>query len=260
MATKRKGISKKIRFEVFKRDSFTCQYCGRKAPDVVLAVDHIKPVKTGGINNILNYITSCVDCNIGKGCRELSDSQVVSKQMDQLELLNEKREQLEMIYKWKQGLLDLGEMELNKSIDYFKELTGWSLTDCGKKMLKPLVKKYGLSIIIDSMNDAYNQYAPKETGGAGKNPMEKVFEMVGKIANVKNLCQTKPYMKDVFYCRGILQNRFSYVDRALAGILLEQSFLAGNTIEEIKSICLSSRNWTDFKAQINLAIGSDSNG
>ena len=37
---KRKSISKKARFEVFKRDSFTCQYCGRTAPDVVLHLDH----------------------------------------------------------------------------------------------------------------------------------------------------------------------------------------------------------------------------
>lgn len=34
--SKRKSISKKLRFEVFKRDGFTCQYCGRMAPDVVL--------------------------------------------------------------------------------------------------------------------------------------------------------------------------------------------------------------------------------
>lgn len=46
--TKRKAISKKIRFEVFKRDSFTCQYCGEKAPDVILHVDHIDPVAKGG--------------------------------------------------------------------------------------------------------------------------------------------------------------------------------------------------------------------
>ena len=45
---KRKALSQKIRFEVFKRDSFTCQYCGRKAPDVVLQVDHIVPVAKGG--------------------------------------------------------------------------------------------------------------------------------------------------------------------------------------------------------------------
>ena len=36
---KRKSISKKLQFEVYKRDSFTCQYCGRKEPDVVLFID-----------------------------------------------------------------------------------------------------------------------------------------------------------------------------------------------------------------------------
>ena len=33
METKRKTISKKTRFEVFKRDSFKCQYCGASAPE-----------------------------------------------------------------------------------------------------------------------------------------------------------------------------------------------------------------------------------
>lgn len=41
-------ISKKLRFEVFKRDCFTCQYCGEKAPNVKLEVDHIKPVSNYG--------------------------------------------------------------------------------------------------------------------------------------------------------------------------------------------------------------------
>lgn len=41
--SKRKGLSPKVRFEVFKRDSFKCQYCGRSAPDVMLRADHIEP-------------------------------------------------------------------------------------------------------------------------------------------------------------------------------------------------------------------------
>lgn len=41
---KREPVGKKLRFEVFKRDKFTCQYCGAKAPDVVLHVDHIQAV------------------------------------------------------------------------------------------------------------------------------------------------------------------------------------------------------------------------
>ena len=48
----RKNISKKMRYEVFKRDSFRCQYCGRSAPEVILEADHIKPVAEGGKNTM----------------------------------------------------------------------------------------------------------------------------------------------------------------------------------------------------------------
>ncbi len=68
--TRRKSLSKKTRFEVFKRDSFTCQYCGKKAPDLVLQVDHIKPVASGGSDDLMNLITSCQPCNAGKSNRK----------------------------------------------------------------------------------------------------------------------------------------------------------------------------------------------
>lgn len=57
----------KIRFTILSRDKFTCQYCGRKAPDVILEIDHIIPVSKGGKNTFANYITACKECNIGKG-------------------------------------------------------------------------------------------------------------------------------------------------------------------------------------------------
>jgi len=81
----RKPLSKKIRFEVFKRDSFTCQYCGSKAPDVILEIDHIKPVAKGGKNEIINLVTSCFDCNRGKSKNELSDDSIVERQRKQIE-------------------------------------------------------------------------------------------------------------------------------------------------------------------------------
>ena len=70
MANKRVGISKKNRFEVFKRDSFTCQYCGKSSPEVVLEVDHIKPVSKGGDNEIINLILCCNEAN--QSCEFLS--------------------------------------------------------------------------------------------------------------------------------------------------------------------------------------------
>ncbi len=58
----------KLRFEVLKRDGFSCQYCGRspKENKVTLHVDHIIPRNKGGKDNYDNLITSCSDCNYGK--------------------------------------------------------------------------------------------------------------------------------------------------------------------------------------------------
>lgn len=105
--TKRRALSKKIRFEVFKRDSFKCVYCGKSAPDVVLHVDHIVPVSKGGTNEITNLVTACADCNLGKSNRTLDDKSVVIKQKRQLDELNERREQLEMIKQWNDELKKL---------------------------------------------------------------------------------------------------------------------------------------------------------
>ena len=55
-----------LRFKVLKRDSFTCQYCGRKAPNVELQVDHKYPKSKGGKLTLNNLITACKECNIGK--------------------------------------------------------------------------------------------------------------------------------------------------------------------------------------------------
>jgi hypothetical protein len=70
---RRKSLGKTARFEVFKRDHFTCQYCGAQPPSVVLIVDHILPVSKGGGNEDTNLTTACEPCNQGKKARILAD-------------------------------------------------------------------------------------------------------------------------------------------------------------------------------------------
>lgn len=60
------ALSVRTRFEVFKRDDYTCRYCGRKSPDVVLEVDHVVPVCDGGDDDEMNLVTACWECNRGK--------------------------------------------------------------------------------------------------------------------------------------------------------------------------------------------------
>lgn len=67
------ALSKRVRFEIFKRDGFTCQYCGQRPPEVVLEVDHIHPQSKGGTDDMLNLITACSACNNGKRAELLSD-------------------------------------------------------------------------------------------------------------------------------------------------------------------------------------------
>lgn len=50
---------------IFKRDNYTCQYCGIKGAP--LTIDHVIPKKRGGDNNWENLVTSCIECNNKKG-------------------------------------------------------------------------------------------------------------------------------------------------------------------------------------------------
>jgi len=68
----------KVRFEIFKRDNFQCQYCGRnpKQDKCKLQIDHIIPRIKGGTNEINNFITSCEECNLGKKDILLEERQI----------------------------------------------------------------------------------------------------------------------------------------------------------------------------------------
>ncbi len=56
------------RFNVFLRDSFSCQYCGSGARDL-LTFDHVIPRSKGGRTTWVNIVAACSPCNIKKGGR-----------------------------------------------------------------------------------------------------------------------------------------------------------------------------------------------
>jgi hypothetical protein len=66
-------LGSKLKQEVFVRDDFTCQYCGRRLPVDALYVDHIVPRSRGGEDSLYNLVTACRACNVDKGDRDLSE-------------------------------------------------------------------------------------------------------------------------------------------------------------------------------------------
>lgn len=67
----RKPLTNKQRFDIFKRDGFTCQYCGAHGPGTQLQIDHIEPVAKGGQCESGNFLTACKPCNSGKAANSV---------------------------------------------------------------------------------------------------------------------------------------------------------------------------------------------
>lgn len=179
--TKRKSISPKLRFEVFKRDNFTCQYCGATAPSVVLEVDHIVPVAEGGETELINLATACRDCNRGKGKRKLSNTQEVDKQRVQLEELNARREQLEMMVEWKRELLDIKASESETISSLIKSITGTGLTDSGKQHIKRLVSRFGFEEVYNSTDISFSKYYRCESDYQEQRTWQFALDKIGGI-------------------------------------------------------------------------------
>lgn len=58
------AVSKRTRFEVLRRDEYTCRYC--RSSEGALTVDHVTPLALGGTDHPRNLVAACRDCNAGK--------------------------------------------------------------------------------------------------------------------------------------------------------------------------------------------------
>lgn len=246
----RKPLSKKTRFEVFKRDNFACQYCGATAPDVVLHVDHINPVAGGGDNDILNLITSCQPCNAGKGARTLDDNTSIAKQRAQLEELNERREQLEMMLAWRESLADLDDEYVDAFNNAFEGHTTCHLNEYGRKKVKGWLKKHSLNELLDGLDSAVGTHfkdGDSEDPERNNQLAGKAFSMVPRILAAQKANADKPWMKDLFYIRAIARNRLSYFRDDIALVLLKRAYEADIHLEELSDLAKTARNWTQWR-------------
>lgn len=181
--TDRKPISKKIRFEVFKRDSFKCQYCGKNAPDVVLEVDHITPVSKGGGNSLINLLTSCFDCNRGKGKREINDRDVIKKQYKEANLIAEKSLQIKEMAQWYREIIDAESEAVDILIKHFLSnicLDRYQIDEDGRQKFKQYYRRFGFRAVLNGINLSVERYFLKPKYKSEYNA-DKAMRMIGGI-------------------------------------------------------------------------------
>lgn len=172
------ALGKKARFEVLKRDNFTCKYCGAKAPEVILQVDHIVPVSKGGSNDQTNLVTACQPCNSGKSDRELRDTQVIDAQRDSLEDRQARAEQIQMLADWGNSLVndptpaDAFFDVLGKAFD-----ASFNIHAATLKKINKVINDFGFEAVMESLKVAIERY----------NDAGKIIEKIGGICRNKQL-------------------------------------------------------------------------
>jgi len=159
---KRKGISKKLRFEIFKRDRFACGYCGGTPPGVVLEIDHIEPFSKGGACDINNYLTSCFDCNRGKGARNLT---AIPKSLSEnMEALHEKELQIKEYQKFIKSIRNRENKYINRIAKIYSDnVENYELSQVFKQdSLKKFIQTLPIHEVEDSMYKALGHVHSKE--------------------------------------------------------------------------------------------------
>jgi len=151
-------MKKSIRFEIFKRDNFTCQYCGRKTPEVILETDHIVPKVEGGTDDIQNLITSCFECNRGKGRTPLTKIKTRDDLKEETYLLAEKEMQLQEYYK----LLEFSEKRIEKDLEeighHFFDSDKYIFGGQYKKSFKWFLKIFTKNQIKEAIDIAWRRF------------------------------------------------------------------------------------------------------
>lgn len=249
----RKPISKKTRFEVFKRDKFTCQYCGASAPEIVLELDHIIPVASGGDSEIMNLLTSCYACNRGKSYRELSDQSALAKQKKQLDNLQERKEQLELLSKWRKGLRSL-QTETEKII--ITEIESkydnqYSVSDSGISNIRLWLKKFTLNEIIESIEISASQYLQINNKGEFSHlSVSNYFDKIPKIAAIRK--NNDPYGYICNYVKKVMRDRYGVDYNQLNYVKdwLQKYTDPKNDIEKIKDITRKNDNFKEWQIEI----------
>ena len=258
----REPIGKRLRFEVFKRDKFTCQYCGRAAPDVTLHVDHVEPVAAGGETTLLNLVTACADCNLGKGPRALSDDSVVVKQRSQLDHLQERREQVEMMIAWQRGLVAEAHDALGELAAFWNDLiSGYAINEFGKDLLRKWARTFTAEQLCEAMRTAAdNHLLHDSSGNLDAHSVQAAFDAVPRIAGANRTVAEKPYFKALYYVRACLRRRCGYMNEGLALKMLDEAYLDGVPINELKDMAICARSWSDWRAMMDAFRADEQKG
>jgi len=277
-------LGKKVRFSVFKRDSFACRYCGATAPNVQLHVDHVIPVADGGSDDFDNLVTACAACNFGKGARNLADDERIAlkdrgavagggdshdareaidpvaldddptigaanfaNRHEQAQAIEERRAQLEMVIAWREEIVGLQDEAVDALDRRIVARTGLPMSEECRQRMRRWVRQYGLPAIYEALEDALDQMLEWRDGVVLLASWERAFAAIPQVVELRQAARDKPYFREFIYICDLLRRRLPHVNELRCLRLMEDGVGAGASIEAMKAFARTVKSWTAFR-------------
>lgn len=115
------SVSKRLRFEVLRRDNHTCRYCGRSAPEVKLEVDHVTPRALSGSDDPWNLVAACEDCNRGKSAMDAEQPLVAGPSEEVIRSVRAARAVIDHLWGCLPGPIDKAEYRADLANRFMRE-------------------------------------------------------------------------------------------------------------------------------------------
>ena len=240
-------ITQRLRFELFKRDKFTCQYCGRQAPDVILNCDHIKPLAGGGETDLLNLITSCRACNGGKGAVALTDASALNRQRSTLADLEERRQQIEMMLQWRDELRGTVRSTVDEIGERITERAGWgSPTDKTRADIARWLRRFSIRELLDALDHSFDLHLRFIDDKATVESIDKALRSIPAVVSMQRQAREKPYLPCLLYIQGIIRKRtgarrYNCID------YLEHVHLCGGDLDRMEQLAKNVGTIDEFE-------------
>ena len=212
---------------------------------MVLEIDHIHPVSKDGENDILNLITSCFDCNRGKGDRLISDDSVIKKQHEQLKVLQERKEQLEMMLEWRKGLDDIKQDYIDAFEDVFFRKTGHHLAPPQMDVVKKWLKTFSLNQLLDGLDVSVDYYYAESE--------HRFYDACKAFDKISGICHNKACDKGsktkyyINYTLKAIKGNGWFCKDAIVRDFISANVRNDEDFELVKKCLRNARNWSNFR-------------
>lgn len=134
----------------------------------------------------------------------MSDDTALIKVRSQMEILQERREQLEMMMEWHRSLSDMDEEMVNFCVSAWKDIAPGDVTpnENGRRLLKRWIKGFGISEVVESMNIC-SKYIVIRDEAATPDSWETAFRKIENVCKMRKLERNNPTLAQAYHLKNI---------------------------------------------------------